>query len=72
MNMAHIARGFGVDGEVVSSPEQHKAALTRARKATFEGKPYLIDAQLARVGVAWADNPWVPPISGARERTRKV
>ncbi len=72
MNMAHIAKGFGVDGEVVSSPEQLKAALARARKATVEGKPYLIDAQLARVGVAWAEQPWVPPISGARERTRKV
>ena len=72
MNMAHIAKGFGVEGEVVSSPEQLKAALARARRATVEGKPYLIDAQLARVGVAWAEQPWVPPISGARERTRKV
>ncbi len=34
MNMAHIAKGFGVDGEVVSSPEQLKAALARARRAT--------------------------------------
>ena len=72
MNMAHIAKGFGVDGEVVSSPEQLKAALARARRATVEGKPYLIDAQLARVGVAWAAEPWVPPIRIARERTRKV
>ncbi len=72
MNMAHIAKGFGVDGEVVSSPGELKAALARARRATVEGKPYLIDAQLARVGVAWAEQPWVPPISGARERTRKV
>jgi hypothetical protein len=24
------------------------------------------------VGVAWADKPWIPPISIARERTRKV
>ena len=72
MNMASIAKGFGVDGEVVESPEQLRAALARARKATVEGKPYLIDAQIARVGVAWDDKPWIPPISIARERTRKV
>jgi thiamine pyrophosphate-dependent acetolactate synthase large subunit-like protein len=72
MNMASIAKGFGVDGEVVESPAQLKAALGRARKATVDGKPYLIDAQVARVGVAWADKPWTPPIRIAQERTRKV
>ncbi len=72
MNMAWIAKGFGVDAEVVESPDQLKAALARARKATAEGKPYLIDAQVARYGVAWADKPWTPPIHIARERTRKV
>jgi thiamine pyrophosphate-dependent acetolactate synthase large subunit-like protein len=72
MNMAWIAKGFGVDGEVVESPAQLRAALARARKATVEGKPYLIDAQVARVGVAWAEKPWTPPIRIAQERTRKV
>lgn len=72
MNMAHIAKGFGVDGEVVESAAQLKAALARARKATVEGRPYLIDAQVARVGVAWAEKPWIPPIRVAQERTRKV
>jgi thiamine pyrophosphate-dependent acetolactate synthase large subunit-like protein len=72
MNMALIARGFGVEAEVADSPEELRAALGRARKATVEGKPYLIDAQIARVGVAWADKPWTPPIRVAAERTRKV
>jgi acetolactate synthase-1/2/3 large subunit len=72
MNMAHIAKGFGVDGEVVESPSQLREALKRARKATVEGRPYLIDAQVARVGVAWAEKPWIPPIRIAQERTRKV
>src|SRR5580765_1326182 len=72
MNMAWIAKGFGVEGEVVESPAQLKAALARARKATVEGKPYLIDAQVARMGVAWAQKPWTPPIRIAQERTRKV
>jgi len=60
MNMASIAKGFGVEGEVAESQAQLRAALGRARKATLEGKPYLIDAQVARVGVAWADKPWFP------------
>jgi thiamine pyrophosphate-dependent acetolactate synthase large subunit-like protein len=72
MNMAWIAKGFGVDAEVAESPDQLKAALARARKATVEGKPYLIDVQVARYGVAWADKPWTPPIHIARDRTRKV
>jgi len=49
-----------------------KAALARARKATVEGKPCLIDVQVARYGVAWAEKPWTPPICIARERTKKV
>jgi acetolactate synthase I/II/III large subunit len=52
MNMAAIAKGFGVDGEVVESPVQLREALARARKHTVEGKPYLIDARVARSGVA--------------------
>jgi thiamine pyrophosphate-dependent acetolactate synthase large subunit-like protein len=72
MNMASIAKGFGVDAEVAHSPAELRTALERGRKATVEGKPYLIDAQVARVGVAWADKPWTPPIRVAQERTRKV
>ncbi len=62
MNMASIAHGFGVAGEVVHSPAELKEALARARRATLEGKPYLIDAQTARTGVAWAKTPWTPTI----------
>jgi thiamine pyrophosphate-dependent acetolactate synthase large subunit-like protein len=62
MNMAWIAKGFGVEAEVARSPGELKAALGRARKATLDGKPYLIDAQTARVGVAWADKPWTPRV----------
>ncbi len=72
MNMAQIANGFGVDGEVVESPQQLKEALARARRSTQEGKPYLIDAQIERPNTVWAENPWIPPISGAKMRTRKV
>ena len=62
MNMALIARGFGVEAEVANNPTELRAALGRAKKAAANGKPYLIDAQVARVGVAWADKPWTPKI----------
>ncbi len=62
MDMASIAKGFGVQGEVARSPAELRAALGRAKKAAADGKPYLIDAQVARVGVAWADRPWTPKI----------
>jgi thiamine pyrophosphate-dependent acetolactate synthase large subunit-like protein len=64
MNMAYIAKGFGVEAEQARSPGELRAALERARRATREGRPYLIDAQTARVGVAWADEPWVPTAGG--------
>ncbi|HYW60313.1 MAG TPA: thiamine pyrophosphate-binding protein [Xanthobacteraceae bacterium] len=72
MNMADIARGFGVAGEVVHSPEQLREALGRARQHTVDGKPYLLDVQVARKGVAWADKPWTPPIRVAEMRQKKV
>jgi thiamine pyrophosphate-dependent acetolactate synthase large subunit-like protein len=72
MDMASIAKGFGVDGEVVQNPTQLREALARARKHTVEGKPYLLDVQVARKGVGWAQSPWVPPIRVAETRTRKV
>src|SRR5882672_847808 len=72
MDMASIAKGFGVDGEVVQNPTQLREALARARRHTVEGKPYLLDVQVARRGVGWAQSPWVPPIRVADMRTRKV
>jgi benzoylformate decarboxylase len=72
MNMADIARGFGVKGEVVETPAQLREALTRARQHTVEGKPYLLDVQVARKGVGWTDKPWTPPIRIAGLRQKKV
>ena len=63
MNMALIAQGFGVDAEVVKSPRELRAALRRAGRASKEGKPYLIDAQVRRTGPSWTDDPWVPKIN---------
>ena len=63
MNMAEIASGFGVDGEQVESPGQLQEALQRGRRANDNGKPYLIDAQVARTGVGWTEDPWVPQLT---------
>ena len=70
--MADIARGFGVAGEVVQSPAQLREALGRARQHTVDGKPYLLDVQVARKGVRWSDKPWTPPIRVAEMRQKKV
>ncbi len=54
------------------NPAQLREALARARQHTVEGKPYLLDVQVARRGVAWAEKPWVPPIQVAGLRQKKV
>jgi benzoylformate decarboxylase len=63
MDMASIARGFGVDGERAKTPADVKAALGRARRFAAEGKPYLIDVEVARHGPGWSEDPWVPTIT---------
>jgi thiamine pyrophosphate-dependent acetolactate synthase large subunit-like protein len=62
MDMASIAKGFGVDGERAKTPADVKAALGRARRHNADGRPYLIDAEVARHGPGWAEDPWVPTI----------
>lgn len=71
VDMTRIAEGFGVRAERVSAPAEISPALRRALAATKEGKPYLIDARVARSGM-WADSPWYPHISIAKERERNV
>src|SRR5882672_5148153 len=60
MDMAAMARGFGVDGERAKTPADLKGALGRARRKMADGTPYLIDVEVARDGPGWADDPWVP------------
>jgi benzoylformate decarboxylase len=62
MDMSALAKGFGVDGERVKNPAELKAALGRARRNAANGKPYLIDAEVARHGPGWTDDPWVPKL----------
>jgi len=62
MDMSAIAKGFGVDGERATNPRELREALGRARKKTAEGKPYLIDVEVARHGPGWTADPWVPTV----------
>ena len=64
ISMADIARGFGVESEVAENPRQLQEALGRADRTRGEGKPYLIDAQVARFGVGWKEEPWTVEIDG--------
>jgi len=71
VDMARIAEGFGVKGEKVAAPSEIEPAMRRALAATKDGRPYLIDARVARGGM-WADSPWYLHLSIAKERERKV
>lgn len=74
IDMVKIAEGFGVRGERVDSPGAIRPALERAVAAAREGRPYLIDAHVARSGM-WAENsgkPWYPKLSVAELRGRKA
>jgi thiamine pyrophosphate-dependent acetolactate synthase large subunit-like protein len=72
MDMAAIAKGFGVEGEIVRNPRELVEALRRARERSVAGKPYLLDVQVARKGIGWAEKPWIPPLEVARLRSKKV
>jgi benzoylformate decarboxylase len=65
MDMASIARGFGVDAERAKTPADLRAALGRARRQAADGKPYLVDVEVARHGPGWTADPWVPVITRA-------
>ncbi len=66
-----LAAGFGVDGETVADPESIKSALARAKRATADGRPYLIDMHMERRG-SLANSTWYPDYSVASLRTRAV
>jgi thiamine pyrophosphate-dependent acetolactate synthase large subunit-like protein len=60
-----IARGFDIEGGIISDPSQIRPVFERAVAANREGRPYLIDALIAQRGPA-AGADWHPDISIAR------
>jgi thiamine pyrophosphate-dependent acetolactate synthase large subunit-like protein len=71
VDFAKAASAFGVEGETVSEPDQIRAALDRAKRATIEGRPYLLDVLMRRDGIGAAST-YYPTYSVADQRTRKV
>ena len=50
IDFVKLAESQGVEGEIVKSPEDIESALKRGIQKTKDGKPYLIDVLVARVG----------------------
>jgi thiamine pyrophosphate-dependent acetolactate synthase large subunit-like protein len=71
IDFARAANAFGVEGEVIKEPDAISGALARAKTATVEGRPYLLDVHIKREGLG-AVSDWYPPYSIADLRTRKV
>jgi benzoylformate decarboxylase len=71
VDFAKAAGAFGVEGEVVSDPGKIQEALSRAKRANVEGRPYLLDVHVDREGVGAASE-WYPSYSIAAQRTRKI
>ncbi len=71
VDFAKTASAFGVEGETVTEPAQIRPALDRAKRATVEGRPYLLDVLTRRDGIGAAST-YHPTYSVADQRTRKV
>jgi thiamine pyrophosphate-dependent acetolactate synthase large subunit-like protein len=71
VDFAKAASAFGVEGETVKESAALGGALARAKSATVEGRPYLLDIHIRREGLGAVSN-WYPPYSVAAMRTRKV
>jgi thiamine pyrophosphate-dependent acetolactate synthase large subunit-like protein len=71
IDYAKTAEAFGVEGEVVKEPDKLKGAIERAKRATADGRPYLLDIHTYRDGIGAASS-WHPPYSVADLRQRKV
>ena len=71
VDYAKAAEAFGVEGEVVKEPDKLKGVIERAKRATADGRPYLLDIHTYRDGVGAASS-WHPPYSVADLRQRKV
>jgi thiamine pyrophosphate-dependent acetolactate synthase large subunit-like protein len=62
VDFVSIAKGFDIDGTVISRPDQIRSAFETAMAVNREGRPYLIDALIAQRGPAAGQN-WHPEIS---------
>lgn len=62
-----LAKSFAIPGQRAADPREFRKAVKRAKSATAEGSPFLIDARIMQLGVAANEN-WHPDISIAAGR----
>lgn len=71
IDFVKLAQSQSVEGEKVTSPQEIEPALKRGIQKTRDGKPYLIDALVSRVGPG-AESEWHQKFNLAKTRTKKV
>jgi thiamine pyrophosphate-dependent acetolactate synthase large subunit-like protein len=49
----HMANAYGIEGERVSAPGEVAAALARCKQVMASGRPYVVDARIARRFEGW-------------------
>jgi len=62
VDFVSIAKGFDIDGAVISRPDEIRPVFERAMAVNREGRPYLVDAVIAQRGPGAGMN-WHPGIS---------
>jgi benzoylformate decarboxylase len=71
VDYSKMAQAFEVESEKVDQLSQLRPALARAKHASTEGRPYLIDVNVKREGSGSAST-WHPEYSVADQRSRRV
>jgi benzoylformate decarboxylase len=71
VDYARMAQSFSVEAETVETQAQLKPAMARAKRATLEGRPYLLDVIVQREGRGSASM-WHPEYRIADKRARSV
>jgi benzoylformate decarboxylase len=70
VDFSKIAEAYRIKGEKITNPDELTAALKRALKSMKDGRPYLLDVEIARDGLL-AESTWHPDFSIAQTRNRK-
>ena len=71
IDFAKLAESQGVKGEKVANSADLEAALKRGIKATRDGKPYLVEVAISRLG-GGADSTWHESFNLADKRKRRA
>jgi benzoylformate decarboxylase len=71
IDFVKLADSQGVKGERVTAPNEIEAALKRGIQATRDGKPYVIEAVISRLG-GGAESTWHESFNLASTRKRSV